>query len=114
MIQRPVRKASKHSVPRDRAHPQRPPRHRLHPEDQITIDQFVAAAKADSEILPKAKAESLENFALSLKQPMEGIIIDRMEHNEGLVSRYLNDAYFQKALFELMARRLHHEIKAAA
>ncbi len=51
-------------------------------------------------------------FALSLEQPMEGIIIDRMERNEALVSRYLNDPDFKRELFGLLARRVYDELRA--
>ena len=81
------------------------------PEDQLTIDQFIADAKANDDILQKALANSFENFALSLKQPLDGIIIDRMERNEALVSRYLNDGQFQKEAFSLLARRLYDELR---
>jgi type I restriction enzyme R subunit len=81
------------------------------PEDQLTIDQFIADAKADAEICKRAQANPFDNFALALRQPMEGLIIDRMERNEGLVTRYLNDAEFQEVLFRLMAQRIYAEVR---
>lgn len=82
------------------------------PEDQLTFDQFVADAGANEDVREKAKANTFENFALSLAQPMEGIIIDRMERNEALVSRYLNDPDFKRELFGLLARRVYDELRA--
>lgn len=80
------------------------------PEDQLTFDQFMADAAADDQNRQKAKANTYENFALSLKQPMQGIVIDRMDRNEDIVSRYLNDSEFQSAVFEQLARRLYDEL----
>lgn len=70
-------------------------------EDQLTIDQFVA----------DAQAHAFDNFALALRQPMEGLIIDRMERNEQLVTRYLNDPEFQEMLFRMMAQRIYDEVR---
>ena len=66
------------------------------PEDQLTIDQFIADAKADTEIRKRAQANAFDNFTLALRRPMEELIIDRMERNEKLVTRYLNDPEFQE------------------
>jgi type I restriction enzyme R subunit len=82
------------------------------PADQLTFDQYHEDAKANEDIRQKALANSYENFALSLKAVMEGIIIDRMERNEELSSRYLNDSEFQQQAFGLMARRLYDELRA--
>jgi type I restriction enzyme R subunit len=81
------------------------------PEDQLTIDQFVADAKADTEIQKRARANAFDNFALALRQPMEGIIIDRMDRNEQLVTRYLNDAEFREMLFTEMAKRIYDDVR---
>ncbi len=81
------------------------------PEDQLTIDQFIADAKADTEIQKRAQANAFDNFALALRQPMEGLIIDRMERNEELVTRYLNDPEFQEVLFRMMAQRIYNEMR---
>jgi len=81
------------------------------PEDQLTIDQFVADAKADAEIRKRAQANAFDNFALALRQPIEGLIIDRMERNEQLVTRYLNNPEFQEVLFRMMAQRIYDEVR---
>ena len=82
------------------------------PEDQLTIDQFIADAKADTEIQKRAQANAFDNFALALRQPIEGLIIDRMERNEKLVTRYLNDPEFQEVLFRVMAQRIYDEVRS--
>jgi hypothetical protein len=43
--------------------------------------------------------------------PIEGLIIDRMERNEKLVTRYLNDPEFQEVLFRVMAQRIYDEVR---
>jgi type I restriction enzyme R subunit len=81
------------------------------PADQLTIDQFIADAKADAEIRQRAQANAFDNFTLALRQPMQGLIVDRMERNETLVTRYLNDPDFQEVLFRFMAQRIYDEVR---
>lgn len=71
----------------------------------------MADAKADAEIQKRARANTFDNFALALRQPMEGIIIDRMDRNEELVRRYLDDREFREALDEWMAKRIYDEVR---
>jgi hypothetical protein len=37
--------------------------------------------------------------------------MDRMDSNQELVNRYLNDAEFKSVLFKLMTRRLYDDIR---
>jgi type I restriction enzyme R subunit len=84
------------------------------PEDQLTIDQFMADARADAEIRKRAQANTFDNFALALRQPMTGLIIDRMERDEKLVTRYLNDPEFQEVLFGFMAQCIYNTVRGVA
>ncbi len=38
-----------------------------------------------------ALANSFENFQLVLKKELEGLVIDRMEQNQEMAARFLND-----------------------
>ena len=81
-------------------------------DDQILFDQFIAAAKLDDEVVQRAKANPIDNFALAMKGKMEGLMIDRMDQNEEIVTRYLNDLQFQDVAFRLLVRRIYDEIRA--
>ncbi len=65
------------------------------------------------EIRKRAHANPFDNFALVLRQPMEGLIIDRMDRNEQLVTRYLNDAEFHDDLFGLIAKQIYNDVRSA-
>jgi type I restriction enzyme R subunit len=80
-------------------------------DDQILFDQFIAAAKLDDEVVQRAKANPIDNFALAMKGKMEGLMIDRMDQNEEIVTRYLNDPQFQDMAFRLLVRRIYDEIR---
>ncbi|MCP3105477.1 DEAD/DEAH box helicase family protein [Myxococcus sp. K15C18031901] len=79
--------------------------------DQILFDQFVAAAKLDDEVVQRAKANPLDNFALAMKGKVEGLMVDCMDQNQEIVTRYLNDPQFQDLAFRLIVRRIYDEIR---
>jgi type I restriction enzyme R subunit len=81
--------------------------------DQILFDQFIAAAKLDDEVVQRANANALDNFALSMKDKVENLMVDRMDQNQEIVTRYLNDPQFQQVAFRLLVRRIYDEIRGS-
>jgi type I restriction enzyme R subunit len=79
--------------------------------DQLLFDQFVAQAKQDDGIVEQALANRLDNFELAMKPKVEGLMIDRMESNQDIVNRYLNDPEFQAAAFKSVVERIYREIR---
>ena len=82
--------------------------------DELLFDQFVEAAKHDDEVVQRATANPLENFALSMKAKVEGLMIDRMDQNEEIVTRYLNDPDFQRVAFQLLVKKIYEQIREKA
>jgi type I restriction enzyme R subunit len=74
--------------------------------DEILFDQFVAVAKQDAEVVQRAKANLLDNFALAMKGKVEGLMVDRMDQNQEIVARYLNDPQFQDLALRLLVKRI--------
>jgi type I restriction enzyme R subunit len=81
--------------------------------DQILFDQFVAEAKLDAEVVQRAKANAFDNFALAMRAKVESLMVDRMEQNEEIVTRYLNDPDFQTQAFGLLVKRIYEEVRRA-
>lgn len=81
--------------------------------DQLLFEQFVTAAKLDDEIVRRAQANPLDNFAISLKSKVEDLMIGRMDQNQEIVTRYLNDPQFQATAFGLLVKRIYDEIRSA-
>jgi type I restriction enzyme R subunit len=79
--------------------------------DQLLFDQFIAEAKLDKEVVERALANPLDNFELAMKPKLEGLMIDRMDENQEIVTRYLNDAAFQTAAFKALVKRIYQEIR---
>jgi type I restriction enzyme R subunit len=82
--------------------------------DALYFEQFIATAKLDPEVVQQAKANAFDNFMLPLKRKLESLVVDRMDDNEKLTTRYLNDPEFQALAFMLMAKRIYAEIRKAA
>jgi type I restriction enzyme R subunit len=80
--------------------------------DALLFDQFVEAAKSDGEIVDRAHANALDNFELSMKPKVEELMIDRMEQNQEIVTRYFNDGAFGATLFKALVRRVYDEIRS--
>lgn len=79
--------------------------------DQLLFDQFIEAAKQDEDVVQRALANRLDNFELAMKPKFEGLMIDRMDQNQEIVNRYLNDPAFQGAAFKAIAKQLYDQIR---
>ncbi|MDI3285045.1 type I restriction endonuclease [Polyangium sp. 15x6] len=81
--------------------------------DELLFHQFVEEAKQDAEVVQRAKANPLDNFALSMKGKIEAKMIDRMEQNQEVVSRYMSDPQFQDVLFRWIVRRIYEDVRGS-
>lgn len=79
--------------------------------DQLFFDSVVEQAKADSEVQKRAAANSLTNFALAMKGKLRDAIVDRMEENERIATRYLNEQDFESVAFGELVRRIYDELR---
>jgi len=79
--------------------------------DQLLFDQFIQEAKQDHEVVERALANQLDNFELAMKQKFDGLMLDRMDQNQEIVNRYLNDPAFQSAAFKALVKRIYDEIR---
>ena len=46
-----------------------------------------------------------------MKGKVEALMVDRMDQNQEIVTRYLNDAQFQDLAFRLLVKRIYDEIR---
>jgi type I restriction enzyme R subunit len=79
--------------------------------DQLLFDQVVEDGKADEQVQARARANTYDNFALAVRDKVEGLMIDRMDRNTGIVTKFLNEQDFREAVSNLLARRMYEEIK---
>jgi type I restriction enzyme R subunit len=74
--------------------------------DQLYFDQIREAAVASSDLKQAAEANPLDKFQILFRNILQSLVIDRMEQNEELTAKVLNDESFQK----LVARWLGEEV----
>ncbi len=71
--------------------------------DQLFFDQIVEAALVDDDLRKTAAVNPESKFELVFKNLLERLFVERMDQNEEIFVRYMNDRAFQKTVSEWMA-----------
>jgi type I restriction enzyme R subunit len=79
----------------------------LDERDQLLFDQFEETWVADPEVAAQAQNNTLDNFRLVFDRMFLKTIVGRMDGNEAIVKRVLDDPEFQSALMDLYATRVY-------
>jgi type I restriction enzyme R subunit len=86
--------------------------------DQLFFDQIVEAAMADDGLRQAAAVNPGDKFELVFRNLLERLFIERVDQNEEIFVRFMNDAPFQKIVTAWMAseayRRLRSDVGGAA
>lgn len=80
--------------------------------DGLFFEQLISIALTSPELQQAANANSPENFQLLFKQILESLFIDRVEQNEEIFARYMNDNSFQKLIAELLSKEVYQQLSA--
>jgi len=67
---------------------------------------------ADSELREKALVNTMENFGYVFLEALEGLFMDRMEQNEEITAKYLNEPEFQKVVGQNLLKDVYAQIHA--
>ena len=78
--------------------------------DQLLFDQFEGTWLADAEVADQAKNNTLENFRLAFDRRFLDTVVGRMDENEAIYRRILDDEEFRKALLDLYAGRVYRRL----
>lgn len=81
------------------------------PADELFFNQIREEAIADEKLREAANANTMENFRFVFEKTLEGLFIDRMEQNEELFARYMNDPQFQRLVAEHLLRQVYSQIR---
>jgi type I restriction enzyme, R subunit len=76
------------------------------PADQLFFDQVQAAATENEKIRQAATANTLSNFEPVFNQHLETLLLDRMNGNEAIFNRIMNDEAFKS----FIAQKLMHNV----
>jgi len=82
------------------------------PADQLFLDSIREDAVADTDLRQAAMANSMENFGYKFLSVLENIFIDRMEQNEEITARYMNEKEFQDVVGRHLLERVYEQIRA--
>jgi len=80
------------------------------PGDQLFFDSIREDAMADSGLRQAALANTMENFGYVFLKALEGLFIDRMEQNEDITARYLNEKDFQKIVGQRLLKQVYEQV----
>jgi type I restriction enzyme R subunit len=80
--------------------------------DQLFFDQIVQAAMADEGLRQAAAVNPSDKFALVFKHLLETLFVERMDQNEEIFVRYMNDAPFQKVVTAWMADEAYRRLRS--
>jgi type I restriction enzyme R subunit len=82
------------------------------PADQLFLDSIREDAVADADIRQAAMANTMENFGYVFLKALEGLFIDRMEQNEDITARFINDKDFQDVVGKHLLRTVYEQIRS--
>ncbi len=80
------------------------------PADQLFFDSIREDALADSELRQVALANTMENFGYIFLSALEGLFIERMEQNEEITAKYLNEPEFQDVVGQSLLEQVYAQI----
>ena len=78
--------------------------------DQLFFDQIRDEAVADEKVQQAARANTRDNFKYIFDRALEGLFIDRMEQNEEIFARFMNDADFQALVAAVLRQQVYDEL----
>ncbi|MHB8845902.1 MAG: type I restriction endonuclease subunit R [Nitrospirota bacterium] len=81
------------------------------PADQLFFDSIKEDAVSDSGLREAAMANTMENFGYVFLKALEGIFIDRMEQNEEITAKYMNDKDFKDTVGKHLLKQVYEKIR---
>ena len=81
-------------------------------EDRLFFQQIKEKACNSEQIVQTALANSLDKFELGIRKIIEDLMIERMEENDQIVTRYMEDKEFQASAFPILAREIFAAVRA--
>ena len=82
--------------------------------DQLFFDQIVEAAMADDGLRQAAAVNPGDKFELVFKHLVENLFVERMDQNEEIFVRFMNDLPFQKVVTAWMASEAYKRLRGGA
>ena len=82
--------------------------------DQLFFDQIVETAVADATLRETATVNSEERFGLTFKNLIDNLFTERMDQNEEIFIRYMNDGTFREVVRKWMGAETYRRLRQVA
>jgi type I restriction enzyme R subunit len=82
--------------------------------DQLFFDQIVEAAISDVALKQAAAVNPGDKFELVFKNLLEALFVERMDQNEEIFARFMNDKSFQKVVTGWLSSEAYHKLRLSA
>jgi type I restriction enzyme R subunit len=82
--------------------------------DQLFFDQIVEVAVADEGLKRAAAANPSDRFELVFKNLLEALFVERMDQNEDIFIRFMNDPTFQKLVTGWLSSEAYKRLRSEA
>mgnify|MGYP000324008860 CR=1 FL=1 len=79
--------------------------------DQYFFDQLVETAVQDEAIIKAAEVNPEDKFELVFKNLLQNLFIERIDQNEDIFARFMNDLSFQKMVTAWLANQAYSKLK---
>lgn len=79
--------------------------------DQLFFDQIIQVAIADEALKQAAAVNPGDKFELVFKNLLETLFVERMDQNEEIFTRFMNDAPFQKLVTSWLASEAYRQLR---
>lgn len=80
--------------------------------DQLFFDQIIEAASLSEELRQAAKVNSADKFTLLLNRFLESLFVERMDQNEAIFARYMNDESFKKVVADWLTKEIYSKLNS--
>ena len=84
----------------------------LNERDQLLFDQFEETWVANPKVAAQARNNEFDNFRLVFDRMFMGTVVERMDDNEAIFKRLLDDDEFKETLIGLYATRVYRRLRA--
>jgi len=81
--------------------------------DQLFLDQLKEDALEDDHLRRSAQVNSKENFALEFDDTLTEMFIDRMDQNQELFAKFMDDDEVQEAITKHLRREVYRASQSA-
>jgi len=82
------------------------------PGDQLFLDSIKEDALGNSTLREQAKANTMENFSYAFLKALDGLFVNRMEQNEDITVKFLNEPEFKYAIGKYLLKQVYEQMRS--